>query len=85
MGEVSDAVRAEISALGVEPTAPGLAAAAVTLAEHLDAARGPTGAANVARELRMVVGELRDLAPMTQEGDALDDLTARREARRRGA
>jgi hypothetical protein len=84
VGAIEDAVRAEIDALGAEQIAPGLAAAALNLARHQDETDAPTAAAVVARDLRAILLDLRKLAPVQSEGDALDDLAARRE-RRRGA
>lgn len=72
----------EIARLGVEATAPGLAATARRLAECLDEAEAPTSAAVVARELRATLLELRKVAPAGEEGDALDELAKRREQRR---
>lgn len=77
-----DATRAEIDALRVASVAPGLVAVALELARQLDEAEAPTSAAVVARELRATMLELRKVAPAAEEGDALDELTARRTARR---
>ncbi|MFI6347264.1 hypothetical protein [Streptomyces sp. NPDC050560] len=82
MGAVTDEITAEVDQLRGRDTAPGLAALAVSLAQTVDAATAPTGKALAAKELRSVIGELRKLAPVGEEGDALDELTARREARR---
>ncbi|MFD9515937.1 hypothetical protein [Streptomyces sp. NPDC059979] len=85
MSSAQDATRAEIDDLGVEAVAPGMAAIAIALAKALDSAADvPTSAAAVARELRATLLELRKAAPPAVEGDALDELTARR-AQRRGA
>lgn len=83
-----DEVRAEIDELGVAEVAPGLVAVAELLAQRLEETEAPTSAAVVARELRATLLELRKVAPAKSEGDALDDLTRKREerrARRRGA
>ncbi|MCX5584272.1 hypothetical protein [Streptomyces erythrochromogenes] len=82
MDGVADATRAEIERLNVAAIAPGLAALAITLAEHLDGADAPTSAAVVGRELRATLDKLRAVAPGKAEGDELDDLAARRAARR---
>ncbi|MFF4847993.1 hypothetical protein [Streptomyces sp. NPDC001194] len=76
------ATREEILALGVAHLAPGLCALAITLAQHLDDAEAPTSAAVVGRELRATLDKLRAVAPGKAEGDELDDLAARRAARR---
>ncbi|MCX4786474.1 hypothetical protein OG369_09850 [Streptomyces sp. NBC_01221] len=81
---VADEIRAEIEQLGVASVAPGQAALAETLARTFDETDAPTSRAVVARELGAVMKTLRGLAPVQAEGDALDDLAARR-ARRRGA
>jgi hypothetical protein len=80
-----DATRSEIDALRVEPVAPGLVAVALSLARQLDAADAPSAAAVVARELRATLLELRKAAPIGEEGDAVDDLTRKREERRAAA
>lgn len=77
-----DEVQAEIEHLGVAEVAPGLVAVAVSLARKLQETEAPTSAAVVARELRATLLELRKVAPVKSEGDALDDLTRKREERR---
>lgn len=76
------ATRTEIQELGVAEIAPGLAALAIILARHLDGTEAPTSAAVVGRELRATLDKLRLVAPGKAEGDGLDDLAARRAARR---
>ncbi|MGX9921779.1 hypothetical protein ACWIG4_18215 [Streptomyces sp. NPDC002248] len=86
MGAVADATEQELDQLSAYDTAPGQAALALALAQSVDLTPAPTARANAARELRTVLAELRKLAPAGEEGDALDDLAQRREARRaRGA
>lgn len=80
-----DLVRAEIEQLRAEDSSPGMAAVALDLARALDGSDAPTAKAVVARELRSIMADLRKLAPIGEEGDALDELTRKREARRRGA
>jgi hypothetical protein len=83
MGAVTDGIRAEIAQLRVEDEAPGLAELAESLARSVDASEdAPSARAMAAKELRAVMGELRKLALAREEGDALDDLAARRAARR---
>ncbi|MGW9371184.1 hypothetical protein ACWGVR_14375 [Streptomyces xanthophaeus] len=84
MEDAEVATRAEIDELGVAEIAPGLAALAIILAQHLDDTEAPTSAAVVGRELRATLDKLRLVAPGKREGDGLDELTARR-AQRRGA
>lgn len=81
---VEDGTRDEIAQLGVGEIAPGLADLAIQLAQAIDESDAPTAIAVAARELRSTLADLRKLAPAQTEGDALDDLAARR-AQRRGA
>ena len=73
---------AEIDQLGVRALAPGLVALALALAKCIDGSDAPTSIAVAAAQLRPVMADLRKLAPVQSKGDALDDLTARRAARR---
>ncbi|MEU0181784.1 hypothetical protein ABZ312_11435 [Streptomyces sp. NPDC006207] len=84
MPGVEDAIRAEIDSLRAEQAAPGLVAVAIDLARQMDGTDAPTAAAVVARELRAVMADVRKLAPVGEEGDALDELRRKREARRTG-
>ncbi|WP_328739884.1 hypothetical protein OHA91_22820 [Streptomyces erythrochromogenes] len=84
MSGAVDATREEITALGAEDIAPGLAAIAITLATALDADPSSPATPSLARELRATLLELRKMSPPKAEGDALDDLAARR-AQRLGA
>ncbi|MFF9625436.1 hypothetical protein [Streptomyces griseosporeus] len=74
-----EAVDAEIDRLRVADRAPGLAQLALTLARTLDGEEGGTVKANVGRELRAVLVELRKLAPVAAERDRVDELAKRRE------
>jgi ABC-type anion transport system duplicated permease subunit len=82
VGAIEDAVRQELADLDAEITAPGLAAAALNLAHHQDETEAATAAAVVARDLRAILLDLRRLAPVKTEGDAVDDIAAQREKRR---
>lgn len=84
MPDVASAVRAELARLGLDPADSGLAAAALALADALDAAELARDVAGLGRELRAVLADIHRAVPERQEGDALDDLAARR-AERRGA
>ena len=79
-----DATRAELQRLGVMDRHPGLSELALSLARSADTAEAPTALAAVAAQLRAVMRDLCSLATPAEEGDALDDLAARR-SRRRGA
>jgi hypothetical protein len=78
---VADETATELDRLGVHESAPGLVALALALAKAIDDSDAPTAIAVAARELRAVLADLRKLAPAHAEGDAVDDLTARRTAR----
>lgn len=78
----ADKIRDEIDQLRAAELSPGMAAVAIALAEKFDATEAPTSAAVVARELAGVMKTLRANAPAGEEGDVLDDLAARRAARR---
>ncbi|MBA2951597.1 hypothetical protein [Streptomyces himalayensis] len=82
---VADKIAAELDDLHADETSPGMAAVALDLAKAIDASDAPTAKAVVADKLRPIMADLRKLAPVGEEGDALDELTRKREARRRGA
>jgi uncharacterized protein (DUF885 family) len=65
---VLTAVRKELAPLPEDVRAGGLAASALTLAKRLDEA-SPRDAANIARELRTTLAELRTLANAAPEED----------------
>ncbi|MFF1686070.1 hypothetical protein [Streptomyces sp. NPDC058254] len=86
MSAVVEKIAEELQSIKAHETAPGQAALALALAESIDETTGATSRANAARELRTLMETLHKLAPVGEEGDALDDLTRRREERRaRGA
>ncbi|WP_328941530.1 hypothetical protein OG259_07605 [Streptomyces sp. NBC_00250] len=82
---VAEEIQAEIDQLGVMAVAPGQAELALALARTFDETEAPTSRAVVARELGVVMKTLRALAPVRSEGDALDEIQARREKRRHSA
>ncbi|RSS59794.1 hypothetical protein [Streptomyces sp. WAC01280] len=80
-----DEVQAELDLLAVAEVAPGLAAMALKLAEALDALEArdaPTAQAVLADKLHALMVRLRALAPIQEQGDAVDEFTREREARR---
>ena len=77
-----DGVLTEIERLGVRESHPGLCDLALSLARAVDTAEAPTALAAVAAQLRAVMLDLCKLKQTVAEGDSLDDLAARREARR---
>jgi hypothetical protein len=82
---IADSVRAELDILAVTSTSPGLAAAAVKLAEAMDALQpgdAPTAQAVLADKLHALLVRLRALAPVQEEGDSVDDIARQREKRR---
>lgn len=79
---VLDAITQELTQLSATTTAPGLAATAQALASLIDDSTGPTAAANAARELRQIMVDLRELAPVEGGNDVVTKLNADREARR---
>lgn len=81
---VREALEDEINSLGVRPIAPGMVAAVLALGEAIDGNDGATGRANAVAQLRMVMADLRELAPVQSQGDTLDELTQRRKERHVG-
>jgi hypothetical protein len=63
------ATRAELRALGADPTASALARAAVDLARRLDEHPGDRAAAMLVRELRLVMGQLQRRHPEELSGE----------------
>jgi hypothetical protein len=60
----------------------GSAALAVSLARQIDTARGAVAAAAAAGQLRVMLMDLRAEAAKRPERDVIDDLNARRAAKR---
>lgn len=85
MPSTVEAVRAELDALRVTGTAPGLEALALRLAEAVDDTDAATSMAQAARELRAVLADLRKLAPVGEEGDAVNEIALQRQKRRADA
>lgn len=81
-GPVERAVRAEFRSLRVSIQSDGSAALAVSLARQIDTARGAVAAAAAAGQLRQILIDLRQAAGERPERDVIDDLNARRAARR---
>jgi hypothetical protein len=82
MPDVASAVRAELAALGLDPADSGLAATAIALALAMDDAESARDTASLGRELRAVLADIHRATPERQEEDGLDELNARRAARR---
>jgi hypothetical protein len=82
---VYEEIKREIEDLRVSGTSPGMAAAALALAGAIDLpSTGATAAANAVAQLRMVMSDLRELAPVENAGDSLDEIAAKRRERRAG-
>lgn len=81
-GAVEAAVARDLKAMPAALRNGAIAAAAAKLAHELDAMpMTPRDAAGHARELRMCMTQLADLAPGERKGDVTDEVRARREAR----
>lgn len=79
---VVDAVRADVAELGVLPRGTrALVVTAVRLAEQLDVDGSATSRSYCAKALAETMGLLRQLAPVEVTGDAVDELTERRDRR----
>ena len=83
-GGVERGVRAELRRLRASVATDGSAALAVALARQIDTARGAVAAAAAAGQLRALLIDLRAEAEKRPERDVIDDLNARRAARRAG-
>jgi hypothetical protein len=81
-GPVERAVRAEFRSLSVSVQRDGSAALAVSLARQIDTSRGAVAAAAAAAQLRALLSDLRQAAAEQPERDVIDDLNARRAAKR---
>lgn len=86
-GPVEAAVRAELIRMGAVAAEGARAAMAVDLARRQDGAHTPTAAAQVAKELREVLKELRADFPPQQAKDGVDQIKDELKAKRqrRGA
>lgn len=82
---VADEVAAELEDLHAAETSPGMAAVALDLAKAIDETDAPTAKAVAARELRSIMADLRKLAPVGEEEDAVNDIARQREKRRADA
>lgn len=79
---VVEAVRADVAALGQLPRGTrALVAAALRLAEQLDGEHSATSKSMCAKALVETMEHLREIAPVEDAGDAVDELTSRRDRR----
>lgn len=81
-GPVERATRAELRAMKVSVQTSILAASAVSLARQIDGSRGAVAAAAASFQLRQTRAELIADAEKRPERDAIDDINARRAAKR---
>jgi hypothetical protein len=81
-GPVERATRAELRALNVSVQTSILAANAVSLARQIDGSPGAVAAAAASLQLRLTRADLVAEAAEQPERDVIDDLNARRAARR---
>lgn len=82
---VASRITAELDDLHADETSPGMAAVALALAEAIDAAESLPEKATGADKLRSIMNDLRKLAPVKSEGDAVDDIAEQRAKRRAAA
>ena len=82
-GAVVTAVERDLKALGPDAKGSTLAATALALARELDQpGNSATSKSMCAKSMVEVMREVRALAPAKREADRLDELNARRQARR---
>lgn len=82
---LADKIADELSGLHAEQTSPGMAAVALDLAKSIEITNVPGAKAQAARELRSIMADLRKLAPVGEEEDAVNDIARQREKRRADA
>jgi hypothetical protein len=81
LGEVERAARRDIRNMPAEFRTCAVAVAYILLARRLDAGMSARDAGSVARELRMALLTLREMAPPQHAGDYVDEVKAAREKR----
>lgn len=82
-GKVESAVRRDLRSLDAGVRRSGLAESALALARRMDdPEQSDRDAATVARELRSTMAALRAVRPAVQRKDKVDEVAARRAARR---
>lgn len=82
-GFVEQAVKSDLEQLPLSMRSGGVAAVAITCARVLDeGGLAPRDAAGFAREVRLALAQLREMAPGGgAKGDVTDEVRARREKR----
>lgn len=81
-GDVERATRSQLRRLKCSVRTESLAALAVSLAQQIDSSRGAVAAAAAAAQLRLILADLTAANSSRPEKDTLDELNARRAARR---
>lgn len=81
MGRAERAARADLRVLPKYLRASAIAISYMALARRLDSGVSAREAVTLARELRMCLLSLYDLAPPQVDEDFVDELSSRREAR----
>lgn len=85
MGPVEEALRRELEGWGEPLASSALAVAALDAARHLDNPKVSAASASLIHgQYRQYLADLRKLAPQEEETDAIDEIRAQREKRRRG-
>ncbi|MER5603743.1 hypothetical protein, partial [Streptomyces sp. NPDC002265] len=82
---VADKIAEELDALHAEETSPGMAAVVLDLARAIDSTDVPGAKAAAAHQIRSIMTDLRRLAPIEAQGDAVDDIAEQRAKRRAAA
>lgn len=82
----AESVERMLASLPADMALSPLASMALTLAAEMDShSNGGTSKSMIAKSMQDVLKELRELAPVEQAKDEVDDLRARRDARRAGS
>lgn len=81
MGPIEKAARRDVRAMPDEFRSCAVAVAYIMLARRLDAGMSPRDAGTVARELRMALLTLHEMAPPKRENDFVDEVRVKREQR----
>lgn len=79
--QAETAARRDLKALPKDISAGGLGIAYLVLARRMDAGVSTRDAATLAREMRMVLLAMHEMAPPAAEDDFVDELRLKREQR----
>ena len=81
MGPVERSAKKDLAALPPEYRSSAIAQGYLLLARRLDQGISARDSAQLAREMRLTLLTLNDLAPAKHDSDPVDELKARRETR----